>query len=165
MRKLTATLLISALALGLGACKKDAEPAPAPMSEAEAEQAAANEDFPPLPVEPPADAVIPVTVAADAFGIGSTLGANNQAASPKPVYAVGETVYASLPARRYRSGSTVNVYWTYQDGLSQKEETKKVSGEFVTFEFSQADGMKPGKYNVEIGVDDKPVGIVDFVVQ
>ncbi len=165
MRKLTATLMISALALGLAACKKDAEPAPAPISEEQAAQEAANEAFPPLPVEPPADAVLPVTVAADAFGIGSTLGANNKAATPKPVYAVGDTVYASLPAGRYRRGSTANVYWTYEDGLSQKEETKEISGEFVTFEFSKADGMKQGKYNVEIGVDDKPVGIVDFVVQ
>lgn len=165
MRKLPATLLLTALALGLGACKKDAEQAPAPMSEAQAEQEAANDAFPPLPVEPPADAVIPVTVAADAFTIGSALGANNQAATPKAVYAVGDTVYASLPARRYRNGSSANVYWTYEDGQSHKEETRKISGEFVTFEFSKADGMKPGKYNVEIGVDDKPVGIVDFVVQ
>ena len=165
MRKFTATLLISTLALSLGACKKDAEPAPAPVTEEQAAQEAANEAFPPLPVEPPADAVLPVTVAADAFKIGSTVGANSEAAMPKPAYAIGDTVYASLPARRYRKGSTANVYWTYQDGLSQKEETKEISGEFVTFAFSKADGMKPGKYNVEIGVDDKPVGIVDFVVQ
>ena len=165
MRKLITTLLISVLALGLAACKKDEAKAPLPISEAEAEQEAANEAYPALPVEPPADAVLPVTVAADAFNIGSALGTGNQATAAKPAYALGDTVYASLPAGRYRKGSTANVYWTYQDGLSQKEETKDISGEFVTFEFNKADGMKPGKYNVEIGVDDKPVGIVDFVVQ
>lgn len=165
MRKLTATLLISVLALGLGACKKDEAVAPTQTSESDAQQAAATDTPPPPPVEPPADAVIPVNVAADAFTIGSTLGGNNQATAPKTVYAVGDTVYASLPARRYRNGSKANVYWTYEDGLSQKDETKEISGEFVTFKFSKADGMKPGKYNVEIGVDDKPVGIVDFVVQ
>lgn len=87
-----------------------------------------------------------------------------QATVAKPPYALGETVHASLPARRYRNGSMANAYWTYQDGLAQKEEAKD-SGEFVTFEFSKAAGMKPGHHNVEIGVDDKPVGIVDFVVQ
>lgn len=165
MRKLPIALLISVLALGLVGCKKEQAEAPPVASEAEMQQEEANEEFPAIPVEPPADAIMPVTVAADAFTIGSTLGANNQATAAKPTYAIGDTVYASLPARRFRNGSTVNVYWTYQDGLSQKEEAKEISGEFVTFQFSKADGMKPGKYNVEIGVDDKPVGIVDFVVQ
>ncbi len=165
MRKLTSTLLISLLAVGLVACKKDKAEAPAPINAEQAEQEAANQAYPALPEEPPADAVLPVTVAADAFTIGSALGTGNQATAAKPAYALGDTVYASLPAGRYRKGSTANVYWTYQDGLSQKEEAKDISGEFVTFEFGKADGMKPGKYNVEIGVDDKPVGIVDFVVQ
>lgn len=165
MRQFTAPLLFAVLVLGLAACKKEQVDAPPVASEAEMQQEAANEEFPAMPVEPPADAVLPVTVAADAFTIGSSIGPGNQAAAPKPVYALGDKVYASLPARKYRAGSTANVYWTYQDGLSQKEESKAIAGDFVTFEFSKADGMKPGKYNVEIGVDDKPVGIVDFVVQ
>lgn len=164
MRKFAATLLISALALGLVACKKEEPTATASTPDADAQQILEEGQPPPLPVEPPADAVIPVEVAANAFAIGSSL-TDNKASAPKPVYATGDTIYASLPAGRYRSGSTVNVYWTYEDGSSHKDETKEISGQFVTFQFSAADGMKAGKYNVEIGVNDKPVGIVDFVVR
>ena len=70
-----------------------------------------------------------------------------------------------MPTKGHAPGAKGYVYWTYQDGRTHKEEAKPVAGEFLSFQFSQADGMKPGKYNVEIDINDKPVGIVDFTVQ
>ena len=64
-----------------------------------------------------------------------------------------------------RAGAIARVYWTYQDGTSDKEEEKPVAGDIVNFSFSQADGMQPGAYNVQIDIDDVPVGIADFQVQ
>lgn len=166
--KTQSTVLLLALALTLSACKRD-EPAPVATDDAaaaaeEADLAAGQPATP--PVEPPADAIIPVTVAANAFPIGSALGADGQATAPKAGYAIGDTIHASLPGGKYPNGAIARIYWTYaKDGISHKEEEKKVSSGPVSFEFSKADGMKPGKYNVEIDVNDRPVGIVDVEVK
>jgi hypothetical protein len=105
----------------------------------------------------------PVAVAADAVRVGTSLDPSGAAAGAKPAYSTADTLYASLSAKG-RTG-TAKVYWTAPNGLSAKEEQKAISGENVNFQFSRADGMKAGKYNVEIDVDGVPAGIVDITVQ
>ncbi len=164
MSKFRTVVVVAAACAALAACRNEAPPADVTDSQA---QQPVVEDLPPgqppaPPMEPPSDAEIPVTVSADAIKVGSALGADQTAASPKPGYSTSDTIYAST---RTRGTGTAYVYWTYEDGIAHKEEQKQVTGNTVTFDFSQKDGMKPGKYNVEIGVDDKPLGIVDFVVR
>lgn len=162
MSKLRTVLFAVAACAALAACKMDAADPAADMTAPQPviEEGPTSEQAP--PVEPPADAVMPVTVSADAVKVGSSLGPDQAASAPKPSYSLADTVYASA---RTSGRGTAYVYWTYEDGISHKDEQKPVSGNIVSFEFNQADGMKPGKYNVEIGVDDKPIGIVDFVVR
>ncbi|MGN6113487.1 MAG: hypothetical protein ACTHOC_10910 [Luteimonas sp.] len=105
----------------------------------------------------------PVSVAADAVRVGTAVDANGAATAGKPVYGVGDTIHASLAAAG-RSGKA-KVYWSGENGLSVEEEEKAITGANVDFAFSRADGMVPGKYNVEIDVDGVPAGIVDFSVQ
>lgn len=131
--------------------------APAPAADA----ASAAPAPPPAPVD--SAPIEPVAVAADAVRVGTSLDPSGAAAGAKPAYSTADTVYASLSAKG-RTG-TAKVYWTAPNGLSAKEEEKALSGENVSFEFSRADGMKAGKYNVEIDVDGVPAGIVDFTVQ
>lgn len=153
------------VAFALMGCRQEA---PEPVEDAaavadDAELAPGQPAAP--PVEPPADAVMPVTVSANAFPIGSVLGADGTATAPKATYSVNDTLYASLPAGKFPSGANARIYWTFaKDGMSHKEEEKKVGAGPVNFEFSQADGLKVGKYNVQIDVNDRPVGIVDVVV-
>ena len=64
-----------------------------------------------------------------------------------------------------KASGKAHVYWTFEDGTTVKEEDKPVSGDVVSFEMSQASGMKPGQYNVQIDIDGVPVGITDFVVR
>ncbi|GAB1406563.1 hypothetical protein MASR1M8_04820 [Thermomonas brevis] len=162
MSKLRTVLFAVAACAALAACKKDAtDPvADATTPPPAVEDTPVSEQAP--PIEPPADAMIPVTVSADAVKVGSSLGPDQAASAPKPSYSLADTVYASA---RTSGRGTAYVYWTYEDGISHKEEQKPVTGNTVSFDFKQADGMKAGKYNVEIGVDDKPIGIVDFVVR
>ena len=108
-------------------------------------------------------AIEPVVVDANAVRVGSALDAAQAATGTRPAYAIGDTVYASL-ATGGRSG-TAKVYWSGSDGISVKEEEKPVNGDNVNFRFSRADGMKPGKYTVEIDLDDVPAGITDFTVR
>lgn len=163
---LPAWLLPLALVLALGACRPDAPTTETPSATtADEEELAPGQPAAP-PLEPPADAVMPVTVAANAFPVGSALGADGAATATKPTYSVNDTLYASLPAGRFPSGAVARVYWTFaQDGTSHKEEDKTIGSGPLSFEFSKADGLKAGEYNVQIDVNDRPIGIVDVIVQ
>lgn len=165
MRKGQVAILVIAACAALSACKKD-EPAPLDPQASEP----VIEELPPgqpptPPTEPPADATMPVSVSADAVVIGTTLGPDDMATGAKPSYTVNDTIYASARTPANSKGAPTRVYWTYQDGNTHKEEERASSGGVVNFRFTPADGMKPGKYNVEIDVNDVPIGIVDFVVR
>lgn len=151
----------TALALLLSACNKpapEATPAPATTTAPQATQE-------PLPATPPPDAVLPVEVKADAIAVGSALGPDDAVTAAKPVYTKGDTIYVSMPTKGKPAGGKAHVYWTAaKTGLSVKEEDKALSGANLNFQIAAAD-LKPGDYNVEIDVNDKPVGIVDFKVQ
>lgn len=150
-------------AASLAACEEKID---APVADTAAPAAdAANAGASAGPVANPVDSapVEPVAVAADAVKVGTALDATGAASGAKPAYSTSDTVYASLSAKG-RTG-TAKVYWTASNGLSAKEEEKALSGENVNFQFSRAEGMKAGKYNVEIDVDGVPAGIVDFTVQ
>lgn len=154
------SLAAIALALLLSGCDKQATPEPA----ADVPAPAATTPAEPVDLSTSTEKAEPTTVAADAVIVGSALGPDQAAISPKPAYAAADTVYASASAAG-RAGAIARVYWTYQDGTSDKEEEKPVAGDIVNFSFSQADGMQPGAYNVQIDIDDVPVGIADFQVQ
>lgn len=111
----------------------------------------------PHPPEPPATP--------NAVTVGSALSPDQAAITPKPAYATTDTVYASASTPGKPAGATATVYWTYQDGVAHKQEDKKISGDRVSFKFGRTDGMKAGHYNVEIDINDVPVGIADFTVQ
>ena len=146
----------------LAACEEKID---VPATDASNPAAGATAGTPPPAPAQPVDAapIEPVAVAADAVQLGTSVDATGAAVGAKPAYAAADTVHASLPTKG-RTG-TAKVYWTGSNGLSVKEEEKPLAGDYVNFQFSRADGMKPGSYNVEIDVDDVPAGIVDFTVQ
>jgi nucleoid-associated protein YgaU len=148
----------------LAACEEKIDVPGTGSADAAAAQAPAANAPAPAPAQPVDAAPIqPVAVAADAVQVGTALDASGAATGAKPAYAAADTLYASLPTKG-RAG-TAKVYWTGANGLSVKEEEKAMSGAYVNFQFSRADGMTPGKYNVEIDVDGVPAGIVDVTVQ
>ena len=106
-----------------------------------------------------------VTVPADAVAVGSALGQDGRAAAPKSAYTLADTIHATASVGAAGPGSTAHVYWTFENGMTVKEEDKPATGAIVSFSLSAADGMKPGRYNVQIDLDGVPVGIADFVVQ
>jgi hypothetical protein len=162
----TTRVLLSAAAMvvALAACNRQPPVAPVTPATTAADQAKADKAAKPVAPPPAQAAQEAVTVAADAVTVGSTVGADGAAATPKPAYALADTVYASASARGH-SGATARAYWTYQDGTSTHEEEKPVAGDVVSFSFSKANGMKPGTWNGEIDFNDVPVGIADFKVQ
>lgn len=116
------------------------------------------------PVRAPGD-LEQVAVSGDAVAVGSALGADGRASAPKPEYTLDDTIHATVNAGAVKPGATAHVYWTYQDGMTIKEEDKRANGAVLAFTLSAADGMQPGRYSVQVDLDGVPVGITDFVVR
>lgn len=155
---------ICAFLLATGCNKQGPEPPHVPS-----EQAAAGSDSidgpadrPPPPEPPPLPEAAPNEVA-----VGSALGDNGAVQAPKRSYAVSDTVHASVPTAGHAPGDTVTVYWTHEDGGVDKDESRPIGtgSSYASFSFSSADGMRAGDYNVQVDVNDVPVGLVDFTVE
>lgn len=171
--------LLGALALVLSACGKEgsedevdqaapgtAAGTPATPGTAAAQRAPASTPQPGTQSSPVEPVVQSVNVAADAVTVGNSLQGERVVKATRAQFSLADTVYASASIRA-KPGSEVMVYWTYvKDGTSLKQETKKLVGgeQTILFSFAKADGMKPGKYNVEIDVNMVPIGITDFQI-
>ena len=110
---------------------------------------------------------MPVEVSSDAFKIGTAIGPDGSATGAKSSFSLNDTLHASVPVSGRPAGTQVKIYWSYQDGSSHKEETKKVAAgmKYLTFDFSKAKGMKRGSYMVQLDVNGAPAGILDVVVK
>lgn len=155
----------AALGLLLSACRNEA---PVDETEIAADPVEQQAPFAPRQASSAAEAAeSPSIVSADAVAVGKAVGPNGAVSAAKAVYSIDDTVHASIPTGGHAAGSEALIYWTFQDGSSHKEERKRIEAgaEYVNFAFSRADGMKTGKYSVQVDVAEKPVGIVDFSVQ
>lgn len=160
--------LCAAIVFALSACNEGSEDLAegqetAPATATPTPTPGAGESLPP----PEPEKIIPVEVAADAIAVGTKLQGDVVVRPASNRFATSDTVYASAPVRGKPAGAEAKVYWTYQDGTAHKEEIKKLTGseQHIAFSFAKADGMKPGKYNVEIDVNMVPIGIVDFEIR
>ena len=111
--------------------------------------------------------VAATTLGNDVVMVGSELSAEGKAAAAKPVYALGDTVHASVAVAGRPAGKTVTIYWFDSSGSSVKMESKEIKpGDgFVNFSLGKADGMKAGKFSAQVDIDDVPAGMADFSVQ
>lgn len=153
-------LLYSALlAVTLAGCGSDEEQTVAPKTADR--KVAVNND----PRRDPVGAV-PVTVPADALALGRALGPNGDVAERVSTFTMDDTVHVVFSSAGRAPGMPVTVFWTYQDGRTHHEERGPLqAGEFAHYEFGRLKGMQPGKYNVEVQIANRPIGIADFVVQ
>lgn len=165
--RLLAVPFISALVLA--ACSPEAPPAP-PQAETpnpgarDMQGARGNaSDWSTDPADDP-NASVPTEVAADGVVVGTSTTPSGQAIGAKPTYSTGDTIQASAAATG--AGTKFDAYWTFQDGQTHKMESKTgASGDHVSFEFSAADGLVAGSYNVQIDANGIPLGIAEFRVE
>lgn len=116
---------------------------------------------------PPAKApevVMPVEVSNDAITLGTATNGNRVVKATRTSFTLSDTVYAGIAGGR-PPGTEAKVYWTYQDGLSHKEETRALASDGAVFAFDRASGLKAGRYNVQVDVSGTPIGIVEFEVR
>src|SRR5262245_46302209 len=102
MAKLTASLILVALVIGIAGCKKETPPPAAPPPPAPAPQVQA----PPPP--PPAPAVVTVSN----ITLGKALGADKKVTAPTDTFAKGDTIYAVVETTG-SGNATLKAKWTY----------------------------------------------------
>lgn len=160
MRTFLATALAAALLAGCGSADEETVAPKVPRRTAQSENGIYKD-----PARDPLGA-IPVTVSADALTLGTAVGPNGAVTAKTNEFALADTVHATFPLAGRPPGAKVTVFWTYQDGRSHHEERGTLpAGEFADYQFDRAKGMQPGKYNVEVQLNDRPIGISDFVVR
>ena len=155
-----ATVAALAVALSLGACKRDepvttTAPAPAPTAPA-----------PTTPAPAPAAAVV------TAVDLGSAVDAQGRVVAGTSTFATTDTITASvMTATGSSTGSatgTLGARWTFEDGqvVNQESKTFEFTGPGVTnFQISKPDGWPVGRYRVEISLDGQVVQTRDFEVR
>lgn len=146
-RKHTAGLLL--LACALAACNRQGP-----------EQPSAIDPNPSAKENP--NGVSTVEVAPDTAFVGSAIDDRGDLVTPQHDFATGSTVYVSVPTKGRKIGDRMEVFWFHEDGLSRKDEHKKIAGAFTAFEFQPSE---VGKYNVEVDVNSRPIALVEFEVK
>lgn len=148
MNKTLRVLATAAALLMVAGCNRDGLQLPGAVEEEARDAAGAAND--------------PFLVSGTAGKTGAAIDQNGEITEPKTVFATNDTVYLSMDAKGRRAGDRVRVYWFHQDGLARKEEEKPIKGPFVAFDFAPSEA---GRYSVEIDVNERPIGLVDFEVK
>ena len=155
-----ATVAALAVALSLGACKRDepvttTAPAPAPTTT-------------PAPAPAPTPAAATVT----AVDLGSAVDADGRVVAGTTTFATTDTITASVMTTTGtptgRASGTLGARWTFEDGqvVNQESKTFEFTGPGVTnFQISKPDGWPVGRYRVEISLDGQVVQTRDFEVR
>jgi hypothetical protein len=125
----------------------------------------------PKPLVTPAQP--PVTVAggvtAGAVGVGKAIGSDRKVSAATESFAKGDTFYVSIDT----TGAgvvTLKAKWTYHKGgqivpVGENTQTIAPPGPATSeFHISKADGWPTGDYQVELFLDDKPIGARKFAV-
>ena len=155
-----ATVAALAVALSLGACKRDepvttTAPAPAPTTT-------------PAPAPAPTPAAATVT----AVDLGSAVDADGRVVAGTTTFATTDTITASVMTTTGtptgRASGTLGARWTFEDGqvVNQESKTFEFTGPGVTnFQISKPDGWPVGRDRVEISLDGQVVQTRDFEVR
>lgn len=153
MSKKRLYVLCALLILLAAACGRTEEPATTPATE-------------PAPAAAPA----PAGVSAGTISLGKAVGPDKKVTTPAETFAKNDTIYASVDTTG--SGTaTLKAKWTYRKGnettvVQEDSQTIMPTGPATSeFHISKPDGWPAGDYQVEVLLDDKPVGTKSFTVK
>jgi hypothetical protein len=144
--------LILAVAIALAACGKT-EDKPKPVAQ---------------PAQPPA--VAPAGVTAGAISLGKAIGADKKVSAAAEKFAKSDTFYVSIETTGTGS-ATLKAKWTYHKGgqiapVKEDSQTIASTGSAASeFHISKPDGWPSGEYQVELFLNDKPIGAKKFMVE
>jgi ABC-type Fe3+-hydroxamate transport system substrate-binding protein len=129
-----------------------------------------TEEQPAPTTEPaPGAAPSPAGISAGAISLGKAVGPDKKVSAPVEAFAKGDTIYASVETTGTGT-ATLKAKWTYKKGdqttvVSEDPQTITPTGPATTeFHISKPGGWPAGQYQVEVFLDDKPVGVKNFTV-
>ena len=156
--KTTHTLLLAlALVASLAACKKDQ---PAPAASAPPIDAA-------TPATTPAATPAAATVTVSKIDLGSAVGTDMTVAAPATLFKSSDTIYAAVSTAGSGANVALKARWLDQNGNVNYQSTQILNpaGPTVTdFSIPVGNRLKEGKYKVEVFVDNKSSGSMEFSV-
>ena len=126
----------------------------------------------PAPEPPPAVGLAPAPdagVQAGTISLGKAIGLDKKVTAPVEAFAKGDTFYASVDTTGTGT-ATLKAKWTHHKGgqttpVDEQSQTINSSGPATTeFHVSKPGGWPAGEYQVEIFLDDKPIGMRTFTV-
>ena len=157
MKRLSVLVCLAGFIAAIAGCGKDEPPAPPPAPKAEA------------PAPSPAPAATPAEVSVVNVNLGKAIGPDKKVTTAAESFAKNDTIYAVVET----SGSgtaTLKAKWTYHKGdqtaaVDESTQTITPTGPATSeFHVSKPDGWPAGDYQVEISLNDKPVGTKKFTV-
>jgi len=159
MAKLPAALVLAVLISAVAGCKQETPPAKAPAP-------APQVQTPP----PAAPAPSPAAVSVSNISLGKALGPDKKVTAATDSFDKGDTIYAVVETTG-SGNATLKAKWTYHRGdktatVDESAQTISATGSATNeFHISKPDGWPVGDYQVEIALNDKPVGTRKFVVK
>lgn len=124
----------------------------------------------PAPTPEPAPAPAPAGISAGAISLGKAVGPDKKVSAPVEAFAKGDTIYASVETTGTGT-ATLKAKWTYKKGdqttvvSEDPPQTITPTGPATTeFHISKPGGWPAGQYQVEVFLDDKPIGVKPFTV-
>jgi hypothetical protein len=125
----------------------------------------------PVPPAPPAQAVAPAPAPFEivAIELGRQIGSDKKISEPTTVFAVSDTIYASVGSVGKSDAVALKARWTYGDDAQlvteQTENVAPTGSAYTEFHIAKASGWPTGTYKVEITANGAPAGTKTFVVQ
>lgn len=121
--------------------------------------------------EKPKPAVaVPAGVTAGGLGLGKAIGTDRKVSAATDTFAKGDTFYVSIDTSGTGT-ATLKARWTYHKGgqvAPVKEDTQTIAptGPATSeFHISKPDGWPTGDYQVELFLNDNPIGVRKFAVR
>jgi hypothetical protein len=123
---------------------------------------------------PPAEtaAMTPAPLSVVSIDLGKAVGMDKKVTAALGVFAVRDTIYASVATDGAGENATIAAKWSYvkQDGstvpVNESSQTISASGPAATeFHIAKASSWPKGKYRVEVLLNGAPAGTREFDVQ
>ncbi len=146
--------VVFALALALGACKKDEAPAtPEPAAKSATAAAPAKAD---TPAAAPGKALDLGEFSILSVKLGKAVDDQNEVVAEQDVFGPKDTIHAAVLTKGKHQGLRMSARWTTDDGRLVAESDQPLvpdSATVTTFRIANPEGWPVGKYEVAIALD------------
>jgi len=100
--------------------------------------------------------------------LGRSVGGDKAIADRTETFKPADTIYASVATEGSAASATLRAKWTFEDGQLVDESTRTIAPnnpERTEFHIAKPNGWPPGKYKVEVFLNDQPAGTKSFDVR